>query len=158
MPSGQRSGSLFGAYTSSMSLVVAWASARSSASEKLDGVNGTPTGALRNQFEFGGRLETTAWCTCSRLDGRISDICTHLSSVNPVGAISYVYSTKPVAGRPTGCGSCATLSGSGMFQPLAQRLGGGASFGEPAGAPASTHAEITAICCDVSEGSLANFP
>src|SRR5271157_5889729 len=54
--------------------------------------------------------------------------------VNPVGAISYVYSTSPVAGRPTGSGICTTLSGSGMFQPLAQWRGGGASFGEPAGA------------------------
>jgi len=39
-----------------MSLVVAWASARSSASAKLDGVKGTPTGASRNHFEVGGRM------------------------------------------------------------------------------------------------------
>src|SRR6516164_2396134 len=88
IPSGQWSGPLPGAYTSSMSVVVSCASARSFGSLKLDAVNGTPTGAGLSHVEFGGRTYTTAWCTYCGLDGRTSENCTHLSSVNPVGMIS----------------------------------------------------------------------
>src|SRR5215467_2267896 len=127
-----------------MSVVVSCASARNLGPLKLDAVNGTPTGAARNQAEFGGRTYTTAWWTYCGLDGRISVNCTHLSSVKPMGTISYVYSTSPCARIATGTGICTILSGFGIFHAVAHFFAGGASLSEPAGEPPSTHAAIVA--------------
>src|SRR5512140_267550 len=122
----------------------------SCASVRSEAVNGTPTGAFRNHLELGVRTYTTAWCTYCLLDGRISDICTQRSSVKPVGTIVYEYSMSPVAGLKTDFGICTTRSGLGMFQPSAQRGGGGASCLSPAGVLASTHAAIVRSSCGVS--------
>src|SRR5258707_14304119 len=65
---------------------------------------------------------------------------------------------SPEAGSVTGCGMLTILSGGSMFQPLDQCFGGGASLGEPAGAPSSTHLMMGAICSGVRERSLENLP
>src|SRR5262245_27831723 len=141
-----------------MSLSVQCTSCCRCGSPMLDAVNGVFCGALRSHIESGGRIYTTAWWTLPRLDGRISDIRTHLSSVNPVGTISYVYSTSPRAGIATAFGICTTRSGFGMFQSSVHALGGGASRGSPAGAPLSAHVVIVSICSAVSDGSLEKWP
>ncbi len=87
-----------------------------------------------------------------------SDICTHRPCVNPVGTISYVYSTSPRAGIATGFGIFTTRSGCGMFQPSAHWRGGGASSGFPAGAPAVAHDVSVWISCGVNEGSFEKLP
>src|SRR6185437_2133915 len=97
-------------------------------------------------------------CTFLRLEGRISDICTHSSFVNPVGTISYVYSTSPSAGIATGSGILTTSSGCGIIHPEALRRGGGAALASPAGAPASVHAASVAICSGVNDGSFTKCP
>src|SRR5690348_4319786 len=158
IPSGHSSGELPGAYTSRISLSVHSASFRSCASVSVAAVKGVPIGACASHFEPGGLTYTTAWCTFARLDGRISDVCTHSSRLNPVGTISYVYSTSPRAGISTGFVIVTTSSGCGIIHPSAHWRGGGASFGFPSGAPALTHAVSVAICSGVSEESSANFP
>src|ERR1043166_9507581 len=45
-----------------------------------------------------------------------------------------------------------------MFQPSSKCFIGGASFGLPAGAPASAHAASVSICLSVSLRSFANSP
>src|SRR5215471_20436720 len=63
----------------------------------------------------------------------------------------------PVAGSSKGFGISTITSGL-IFQPSSKCLAGGASFGLPAGAPASAHAASVAISRELSLRSFANRP
>src|SRR5262252_3514525 len=63
----------------------------------------------------------------------------------------------PLAGSSNGFGISTITSGL-MFQPFSKCFAGGASFGLPAGAPASAHAASVAISPELSLRSFANSP
>src|SRR5436853_6984471 len=63
----------------------------------------------------------------------------------------------PVAGSSNAFGISTITSGL-MFQPFSNFFAGGASFGLPAGAPASAHAASVSISRDASLRSLLNTP
>src|SRR4051812_8223251 len=63
----------------------------------------------------------------------------------------------PVAGSSNGFGISTTTSGL-MFQPSSKCFGAGASFGLPAGAPASAQAASVAMSRDDSFRSFENSP
>src|SRR6202022_1620425 len=98
------------------------------------------------------------WCTTDRSVGRASAICTHLSSVKPVGRNTYWYSTIPDAGTANVCGNSKITSGFAIPHPSTKFAAGGISFESPCGAPALTHATKVLISFALNERSLAKCP
>src|ERR1700761_2500425 len=98
------------------------------------------------------------WWTTLRSVGRTSAICTHLSSVKPVGTITYLYSTVPDSGTLYGSGNWKTRSGFGMDQPWVQFTAGGRSFWSPSGAPALAQAMMVWMSASLSARLLEKCP
>ena len=103
----------------------------------------------------------STWCTTARLPGSTSATLIHLSSLKPGSTMKYWYSHGPVGGHVV-----RLLAHVDHRVRLARQLPAGgerARLGQllrrrPAGAPASTHWEISFFSSSVSRRSLRNLP